>query len=117
MGRGLCCVLGTLKVFSSRVESCGTQTEESHKPSRLAPRSVQTALPCASSQPSRESKLHEDLKGFFYFFISKELSVLIVLLFKMKNMIDLANSCNLPCNSGDTQDIPAPTVRCFLSLT
>lgn len=44
----------------------------SHKPSRLARRSVQTAPTCAFPQPSRESKLHAALKGFFKFLISNK---------------------------------------------
>lgn len=55
------------------VEGCCTEVGDSHMPSKLLLRSVQTLLPCTSSQPSRESKLHEFLKGllfcpFFFFF-------------------------------------------------
>lgn len=54
-----------------RVEGCGTQAGDSHKPSRLAPRSVQTALACAFPQPSRKSKLHKVLKEFFIFSLQR----------------------------------------------
>lgn len=71
-----------------------------HQPSKLALRSVQTVLPCTSPQPSRESKLHEFLKGFFLI-LFKGAFVKTVLLFKVKNIINLASACNLHCNSGD----------------
>lgn len=70
-----------------------------------------TALACAFPQPSRESKLHKILKGLFIFSFQRSFFFKIVLLFKVKNVINLANSCNLPCNSGDTRGIPAPRVK------
>lgn len=53
------------------------------------------------------------LNFFFYYFKG---GFFIALLFKVKNMINLANSCNLPCKM-PLQGNPAPRVKCFLSPT
>lgn len=110
------CVGHTGMISSSQSGKMWYTAGDSHKPSSWAPRSVQTALACAFPQPSRESKLHEVLEGFFFHFKGGGFFQ-IVLLFKVKNIINLANSCNLPCNSGDTPGIPAPKVKWFLSPT
>lgn len=66
-GFGLC-VGHTGMISSSQSGKMWYTGGDSHKPSSWAPRSVQTALACAFPQPSRESKLHEVLKGFFFSF-------------------------------------------------
>lgn len=56
-----------------RVESCCIEVGDLHKASKLVLRSVQTVLPCTCPQPPRESKLHEFVKGFFFFFFKEHL--------------------------------------------